>query len=178
MYPTWYFCTHITTQDTLNFASFHVSFSRANWDWNQGLDCDVYTYKKKRDSQWSKSPKKIFGAKIQITFFSYLWKIFGNIFILSKSWNHSCSLRSHKFEVSKKNFARKNKGPVVDLATIGYWGTVYPSPWAMVLIFGVWPSTILGHPKIPPSPPWAGFLGGLPTYAQIAHKGKLGHFST
>ena len=72
----------------------------------------------------------------------------------------------------------KIKGPVVDLATVGYWGTVYPSPWAMVPNFGVWPSTILGHPKIPPSPPWAGFLGGLPTYAQIAHKGKLGHFST
>ena len=32
--------------DTLNFASFHVSFFRANWDWNQGSDCDVYTYKK------------------------------------------------------------------------------------------------------------------------------------
>ena len=24
--------------------------------------------------------------------------------------------------------ARNFKGPVVDLATIGYWGTVYPSP--------------------------------------------------
>ena len=41
----------------------------------------------------------------------------------------------------------------------------------------MWPFDICGYPKIPPSPPGAAVLGGLPTYAQIAHKGKLGHFS-
>ena len=61
--------------DTLNFASFHVSFFRANWDWNQGSDCDVTsTHTKKRDSQWSNHDLdlSIFGAKIQITHFSIL----------------------------------------------------------------------------------------------------------